>query len=380
MTPNADHTPQAISWDQLLDSISSASSHPDDTQWMIYRYMSQNLASMDSIMARTLLSAYIKLHRSQPSALNSCMLVMAVKVSKAHADFRFPQFLQAWGYPQCLTEEDKQPQKGKDGKQYLSLHERVERARLSYMLHHPEESRDGCKDIVSMYAVKTFEKLQNGRKCRYVKLVGADGMSFVADSRQFGCKPWEITGRMYDVLVRQSKQGNGRAEEIVQSTHSVADVFPVETGYVEGIDDSHGHVHVFDAQSRHFVAGKETLRVRGVENKCFIRFCPIIAQGDPFKSAAVVNVLSRDEGRKTFGAYEATVEYVNEQEGYLRYQLVSSIKPTPEGTITEDGFASLSLVPEEKRKAVAVGQRVRLTLFLKRGKDGVKRNHVAEIY
>ena len=149
---------------------------------------------------------------------------------------------------------------------------------------------------------------------------------------------------------------------------------------MEGIDDSHGHVHVFDAQSRHFVAGKETLRVRGVENKCFIRFCPIIAQGDPFKSAAVVNVLSRDEGRKTFGAYEATVEYVNEQEGYLRYQLVSSIKPTPEGTITEDGFASLSLLPEEKRKAVAVGQRVRLTLFLKRGKDGVKRNHVAEIY
>lgn len=377
------NTQQVLSWDELLESINNGASHPDETQWAIYRYLKENYKNEGSVMSRTLLAAYMKLHVNEPSLINSLMLGIAAKVSEGYPDFRFPQFLKAWGYKGNLRNQDKERQTSKDGRTYLALVERVERALQSYLLHHPEEEREDSNLIVSMYAVKVFEKISDGKKRRYVKLVAANGSEFIADSHQFPCKPWEICGHMFDVLTRVSRQGKERASEIVVSKKRVDEVFSTQVGYVDGIDESHNHVHIYNAQSQHFVAEKSTLStqpsIQNISNGSFVLFCPIIANGDHFKSAAIIRILNKDEGRKAFGMYEAEITFVNHQEKFIRYAITQDIRPTNEGTISKEGFASTAAISNEDKQKIAVGKHVWLLLFLKRGKEGTKRNHVAEI-
>ena len=377
------NTQQVLSWDELLESINNGASHPDETQWAIYRYLKENYKNEGSVMSRTLLAAYMKLHVNEPSLINSLMLGIATKVSEVYPDFRFPQFLKAWGYKGNLRNQDKERQTGKDGRTYLALVERVDRALQSYLLHHPEEEREDCNLIVSMYAVKVFEKISDGKKRRYVKLVAANGSEFIADSHQFPCKPWEICGHMFDVLTRVSRQGKERVSEIVVSKKRVDEVFSTQVGYVDGIDESHNHVHIYNAQSQHFVAEKSTLStqpsIQNISNGSFVLFCPIIANGDHFKSAAIIRILNKDEGRKAFGMYEAEITFVNRQEQFILYAITQDIRPTNEGTISKEGFATIAAISNEDKQKIAVGKHVWLLLFLKRGKEGTKRNHVAEI-
>lgn len=374
------NTTQSVTWDELLDSIATGAAHPDDTNWKIYRYLQNNYKTIGSVTARTLLAAYMKLHVKRMSLVDSCMLGMAVKISETYGDFKLSKFLEAWGYDSCLRAQDLQRQTGKDGRQYLSLKERVERALQSYRLHHPEECNGECEGIVSMYAAKVFEKEINGRKRRYVKLVATNGSELIADSHQFPCRPWEISGRIFNVLTRVSKQGNERVSEIVASAKRVDEAFSAEVGFVEFIDESHGHIHVYDSQSRHFVADKSAHTALKISVGNYVRFCPIIANGDHFKSAAIVSVMDKYEGRKAFGIYEAKVEYANIKDRYIRYSLESAIRYTPEGNIIKAGFASTANLPEDVRNGMVQGSHVRLILFLKRGKDGMKHNYVADIF
>ena len=374
------NTNKSVTWDELLESIATGAAHPDDTNWKIFRYLQHNYKTMESVTARTLLAAYMKLHVKRMSLIDSCMLGMAVNISETYSDFKLPKFLEAWGYDQFLRPQDLQRQTGKDGRQYLSLKERVERALQSYRLHHPEESDGECEGVVSMYAAKVFEKEKDGRKRRYVKLVATNGSELIADSHQFPCRPWEISGRMFDVLTRVSKQGNERVSDIVASRKRVDEVFSVEVGFVEFIDESHGHIHVYDSQSRHFVAEKSACSALKISVGNYVRFCPIIANGDHFKSAAIVSVMDKYEGRKAFGIYEAKVEYANVKDRYIRYSIESAIRYTPEGNIIKAGFASTANLPEDVRNGMVQGSHVHLVLFLKRGKDGMKHNYVAEVF
>ena len=374
------NTNKSVTWDELLESIATGAAHPDDTNWKIFRYLQNNYKTMGAVTARTLLAAYMKLHVKRMSLIDSCMLGMAVKVSETYDDFKLPKFLEAWGYDQFLRPQDLQRQTGKDGRQYLSLKERVERALQSYRLHHPEESDGECEGVVSMYAAKVFEKEKDGRKRRYVKLVATNGSELIADSHQFPCRPWEINGRMFDVLTRVSKQGNERVSDIVASMKRVDEVFSVEVGFVEFIDESHGHIHVYDSQSRHFVAEKSAQTALKISVGNYVRFCPIIVNGDHFKSAAILNVMDKYEGRKAFGIYEAKVEYANVKDRYIRYSIESAIRYTPEGNIIKAGFASTANLPEDVRNGMVQGSHVHLVLFLKRGKDGMKHNYVAEVF
>ena len=374
------NTTQSVTWDELLDSIATGATHPDDTNWKIFRYLQHNYKTMGSVTVRTLLAAYMKLHVKRMSLVDSCMLDMAVKVSETYGDFKLPKFLEAWGYDSCLRAQDLQRQTGKDGRQYLSLKERVERALQSYRLHHPEECKGECDGVVSMYAAKVFEKEANGRKRRYVKLVATNGSELIADSHQFPCRPWEISGRLFDVLTRVSKQGNERVSDIVVAAKRVDEVFSAEVGYVEFVDESHGHIHVYDSQSRHFVAEKSAHTASKSSVGFYVRFCPIIAHGDHFKAAAIVGAMDKYEGRKAFGIYEAKVEYANAKDRYIRYSIESAIRYTPEGNIIKAGFASTAALPEDVRNGMGQGCHVRLILFLKRGKDGMKHNYVAEVF
>lgn len=365
-------------WDELLASLDSATQHPMDTAWDIYHYLKDNYKEAGSQQVRTLLATYMKIHVTKPSVIHSRMLGLAVKISEMYDDFRFPQFLQMWGYANNLRTEDCQRQPGKGGRMYLSLKERVERRLKSYALHHQDVCALEVDGIKTMYAVKVSEHSVNGRRQYFVRLVASDGMTLSADSHLFPCKPWEIQGKLFDVLIRTSRQGKDRVEEVVLSQKMVGDIFHIVVGYVENVDESHGHYHIYDQLSRHFVAEKPVQELKGGD---FVEFAPIIPAEDKFKSAAVQRVLSHDEGLKAFGTYSAVVTYVNPTEGYLRYRITSQIAETPEGIVATKGFAPLAIVADEKRRStMAVGDNIRLLLFLKRGKDGMKRNHVEEIH
>lgn len=384
------NTPQqAPTFEQLQESLQTAINHPNDTGWMIYRYLKENLPTLSSEAARTLLATYTKLQLTTPSMLHSCILMIALKMSEKYNDFRLDSFLKIWGYPQKLRDEDKQKQVGKDGRTYLSLQERTERAVQSYLLHCPTRPDNNSNQtnsqeintlgidvpIRTMMAVKVFTTERNGRKLNSVKLIGADGQEMIAEQHQFPCKPWEIVGRMFDVLTRVSKNDNVRVQEMVVSQKSVGEVFPLTAGYIDRYDGQHNHYHVFDNMSRHFVA--ENPRVKPVVG-AFVEFAPIIPAQDKFKVAVVTKVLSMPEGLNSFGVYEANVSYINKEKGYFYYKITSEIKPTPEGELTNEGSAQLSLIPNSVGE-IQVGTKIQLVLFLARGKDGKKRNHVAKV-
>lgn len=373
------------SWDELLAIIADGNSRPDDAKWAIYRYLKQNCKTLGSRTARTLLAAYMKLMSPEPSLINSRMLDMALRVSEAYDDFRLTRFLEAWGYDGLLRPEDRERQTGKDGRRYLSLQERTQRQLNSYLLHHPEDRGEENGQITPMYGVSMIEKATGKRKQRFIKLVAPDGKSLIASCPMMPCRPYEAAGQMFDVLTRLSKEGKERAQEVALSEKAVEDAFPLVTGYVDGIDEGHGHIHVYDAQSRHFVARKESLwHSPQILEDCrpgrFVSFCPIIATGDRFKCAAITAVLGEEEGKERFGLYGAQLTYVNLTEGYVRYRITSAIQSTPEGDIAAEGFASTERTGEGERQKLQPGMKVCMLMFLKRGKDGVKRNYVARFW
>ena len=142
-------------------------------------------------------------------------------------------------------------------------------------------------------------------------------------------------------------------------------------GYVDRYDAVHKHYHIFDCASRHFVAKEPRITP---EVGDFVHFVPVIPKHGNFKTAIVTDTVTVEEGRREFGLYDAKVKYVNKEKGYFYYTITSIIPSTPEGTITQEGSARLSLLPDAK-----VDQVIRILMFLKRGKDGIKRNAVVMV-
>lgn len=311
----SNHAPQYVTWEELVESISTGAAHTEETHWKIYRYLQQNYKTMGSVMARTLLAAYIKLHIKRMSLVDSCILGMAVRISETYADFKFPLFLEAWGYDGCLRGEDLRGSTGKDGRQYPALKERVERALRLYMQRHPEESDGQC-----------------GRIAR--RLAGVEARKVVA----------------------------------------------AVVGFVDCIDNARGQVHIYDSQSRHFVADMSACASLNIKVGMYVRLNTTIYKHNRVNTAVVIGVMDKYEGRKAFGIYEAKVEYVDTTKMFLRYSIVSAIRYTPEGNIIKAGFASTASLPDDERRSVVQNSHVRLVLFLKEGRDGVKRNYVAELF
>lgn len=362
------------SWEKLMESIDTLREHPVDTSWDIYRYLNANYKTLSSKEARTLLAIYWRVPQRIPSLVHSCILSVAVKMVDLFPDFKFDAFLAKGFYPDNLRPEDYEKQVGKDGHTYPSLKERIDKALASYKLRNPE-SRVGDEEmIVPMYAVKMFETERDGRKLKSVKLIDKDGTELLADSHLFPCKPWEIQGKMYDALTRTSKDGNLRVGEIVLSNKKMEDVFETAVGYVDRYDSQYGHYHIFDNMSRHFVAERPNIKPAVGS---FVKFAPIIPKQDKFKSAYLYSTMDETDGLNAFGTYKAVVKYVNEEKGYFYYKLFDMPPATPEGEYTEEGSAQLSVV--EGNKPLKVGQEITLLLFLTRGKDRVKHNHVVKV-
>ena len=371
-------------WDELLVLMNDAQSHPLDTAWAIYRYMHTNLKQLTSQEARTLLASYMKIPIQHPSLLHSCMLTIAINMAEQYSDFRFASFLNLWGYPSNLRPEDSQRQNGKDGRHYLSLKEKAERALQKYMLHNADERTDGnAANIRQAVATRVFAKENNWHRTNYVRLACNDGSEFLAVTQLFPCKPWEIHGQVFDILIKYSKEGKPNIIEIAASEKNVADLFPAITGYVSYIDEAHGHYHVFDGQSRHFVAEKPKTKINTGD---FVCFSPIIPKENKFKSAIINKTMSLTEGMNSFRSRHAKVTYADEEKGYAAWELIkgndteSEIPPIKEiGTESPSytkGYISLNTLNMTKKLLPAIGDTINIIVFLKRGKDGIKRPYV----
>lgn len=74
---------------------------------------------------------------------------------------------------------------------------------------------------------------------------------------------------------------------------------------------------------------------------------------------------------------------INRKEGYIGYRLLGFPPATAEGEYSKDGYASLRLVVDVNGKpasgSLRKGQRVRMLLYLTRGKDALKHNHIEKI-
>lgn len=359
--------------DKLIISLEQAVLSPEEAAWQIYHFLKAHYKEVGSQTARQLLFTYLHLPVSRPSYVHSCILSAALHIAETYTDFRLPSFLEYWGYEKMLREEDRIRRTGKNGRELLSLYEKTERTLQSYRLHHAdsENTASFAEGIMPMIAVKMFETERGGRRMKSVKLISPDGTELLADSHLFPCKPWEICGRMYNVLTRKGRSAL-RVQEIALTQRSIADVFPVVTGYVEYYDAAHRHYHVYDSLSRHYVA--ENPHVQPAVGG-YVRFSPVISSQDSFKSAVIHSVMEADEGRQSFGTYTADITYINKEKDYFCYRIKSDIPATPEGEVTAEGSARLSLFAD----SVSVGETVRLVLFLKRGKDRKKRNFVVEV-
>lgn len=393
-----------MTWDELMASVNDANNNPTDTAWNIYYYMKAHVQSetdaLSSQEARSLLTIYMKIMQPCPSRLHSCMLSIAVKMADAYPDFRFSAFLTMWG-ARNLLKEDCERMPAKDGKTYPSLLERVTKAYLHYTLLHPDERTDmdfrrvisaealrmGFQPVKYMLATKMFESEVNGRKVRSVKLIAGDGAELLADFHVFRMKPWEIEGRMFAVLPRVSKEetdgqgnvikgGNMRVGELALSDKLVSEYFPVVAGYVDGIDAQHGHIHVFDAGSRHFVADAKKCRLR-VQVGQFVSFSPIIPKYDKFKSAIIHQVYTEEDGIQAFGTHAAKVTYVDKEKGYAAWEFIDGTVLQETG-IPEPSFKSGYLHASNDGSLPEVGTEMQLIVFLRRGKDKQKRPYVVK--
>ena len=368
--------PRILTYDELLVSLDSAKEHPMDTAWDLYRYLNANYKESGSEVSRTLLATLMKLPVEKPSLLHSCILSLACKMSAEFFDFRFDNFLRMWGYPHNFRQEDRLPQVGKDGRKYLALTEKVERQLQSYFLHHSEARPEvESTSLLTMVATKVFVTELNGRKLRSVKLVGPKGEELFADSHLFPCKPWEITGRLFDVLTRVSKEGNTRAQEIVVSQKDIEEVFTTCTGYIEHVDMEHNHIHVYDQYSRHLVADAKSCQLRPQQGQ-FVKIVPVVPAHDRFKSAIILSIYNNKEGAQAFGYRKATITYVDPNGQYVAWKLLPDEQPIVEagtqGPSCDTGYIHPSSLTSQS-SPLAVGQNISIITFLKRGKDAQKR-------
>ena len=294
-------------WDELLASLNACQDHPADTAWDAYRYLNAHLGELSSEEARSLLACIMKIPLPRPSLLHSCLLSVALRMADAYPDFKLLNFLVLWGYDVNLRGEDRQQQVGKDGRAYLSLEDKAERAVRKYLTLHPAE----CP----LQPVKELPMI---------------------------------------------------ATPII--------------GYVHSYDAGNDYYHIYDNLSRHFVAISPQQRPQIGD---FVWFSPVIPRGSKFKSAIVIRPEDPRAGQETFGLTEAEVTQINRKEGYIGYRLLGFPPATAEGEYSKDGYASLRLVVDANGKpasgSLRKGQRVRMLLYLTRGKDALKHNHIEKI-
>lgn len=196
------------------------------------------------------------------------------------------------------------------------------------------------------------------------------------------------------------------------------DVFPQELGYIESIDLQHAHMHIYDGHSRHFVAPVQRFSKERAGD--FVRFIPIIPLASKFKTAIITGHVTVPVASPTCqttsvpaGSPSAQttpvpdgfpsglirqirISSINPQKGFAKWCLVDDTHPIQEllspyqlsnGEIQSsyaEGYLPLHLLgdPEQftyDKLSNYYDHPYSAVIYLKRGKDKIKRPQIAKI-
>lgn len=392
---------------------------------------SPKMGVQSSSQARLYLAEYMHLGLPCPSRLHSAILGAACKVARQYADFHFALFLKMWD-THHLRDVDFAPSRSDDGKTYPSLAERVVKNYIHSLLLRPDETIPEEQLAIlrptalqmRYYAPRTMLVTRitegtsganaprgAGRTVRFAHLIDAKGNEIsceihalqpnplvpVTDAQGNPARHYVNVGQLYDVLLREKQhlkddapnEKRVRIEAAYLCLRPFGEAYPQSVGYVESYDAQHGHYHVFDGASRHFVAEAATERLGSygrptVKAGDYVVFAPIIPNtkgrgGKVFKTAHILRTCSPGEGPEAFGMREAKVVYVDREKGYYRWELTDSTRPIVEEGTTEPTFTSgfVNLSPDVEPPTP--GTLLRLVVYLRRGKDKQKRPRVVGV-
>lgn len=303
---------------------------------------------------------------------------------------------------------------------------------------------------------------KDGRKYTFVTLTSPEGLEIECVSHALqpsplhplpeGKRHYVNIGQLYDCLLRQkpapasvgspsdpkatvpATSSSAQAatvpselslvlKEAYLSTRKPTEVFPTAIGYLEAIDQQHGHMHIYDSHSRHFVAPVQRFSRERVGD--FVRFIPIIPATSKFKTAIIQGTIPASSLSATVPSdssegqpllREIRITHINQEKGYAAWELTD-----PEHPITEllsplqlslgetsptftTGYLNLphvsescalgspttvpagspaginATVPAGSPSGISLGQTLRAFIYLRRGKDRQKRPHVARLF
>ena len=362
--------------------------------WLICKGINRHAQELGALLCRQLLADAMRLPLSKPSLLYSSLLWSATKVANTFTEFHYVPFLNLWKPDQNLRPEDFQQGKSEDGKTFPSLSERMVRTMLTAQLMRPEEQPAfaleqtfGFHQIKDMVVTKVSQSEVKGRKMFFVQLTDAEGQVVMAEAHALRPNPlmpserkhYVNVGQLYRVLLRDKQDGTEcRLVDAVLSAQPLHEVFPVETGYVEHLDAEHGHIHVYDAHSRHFVSSGQRFVKASVGQ--FVRFIPIVPRQSAFKSAIILGTATMED----FPMREIRIVQVNPEKQYYLWELTDVSQPITETLSplqlekgeTSPSFTKGFINMDEAHRWVgglAQGQLLRAVVFLKRGRDKQKR-------
>lgn len=134
----------------------------EDYGWVIYRYLKNNIDTLDSVQVRSRLRDYLQLQNERPSLLHSTILNFALNYSKKDSNFRFVSFLKLWGADNIRLEDFKDSVSGMNG-HIPSLMDRIARVVVNYPKAEVKEFVDmlpfGKADFMEMLREQFFWKL-----------------------------------------------------------------------------------------------------------------------------------------------------------------------------------------------------------------------------
>lgn len=378
--------------------------------WDVMRYLADNYKEIGSENARTILARYLEVAmadnmegkpqhlRYAPSKLHSCFMMIATRMATEFADFHFVGFMNRWGWHN-LRKEDYERFTDAKGVVISSLVERIAKAYAYSRMLHPEErlpqeieavlapylKQKGYHAARIMFATMLIDREVKGRKMKFVKLIGTDGEEAICEIHKltaFGKMRYaDIPNTAFRVILRNSaKEDELRVEAAVSIGSEIHNNMECQAGWVDAIDVTHGHIHIYGYDSRHYVSSQAIK----VAPNSMVAFVPLIPKHSRFKSAIIIREMHGQEAIEAFGAYAIKITLVDQEKKFCAWKLCDeSAKDIVEGGTTEpsyrEGFISFEALDKLHIPTPTAGSTFNALIILKRGKDGIKRPRIIKV-
>lgn len=358
----------------------------------------QHAEALGALRCRQMLAEALQLPLQRPSYHYSGLLRAATKMAALFPEFHYVPFLNLWNPLANLRREDFEEIKSKDGKTFRPLAERMVRQLYVAQFLRPEEKPTfevpdsfGYLPICCMAVTNIQHRESNERHLYFVQLTDKEGETINCEMHLLRANPltadpskksYVNIGQIYNVLLRKGEKGL-RVIDAILSPRKVIEVFPTAVGYIEHVDKAHGHIHIYDGESRHFVSQGQ--RFIKADQGQLVEFVPVIPLTSGFKTGIIVNTRrSQTDLRQAFPEREVAITHINTQSGYAVWELTDKSRPIREtlsdyqkgkGETTEEyvsGFINLELL-RQTMPEISVGNKAYGIIFLRRGKDGTKR-------